>query len=100
MFIFTVGMTRLCKQPGGERWQRCTALHKEGRSPCFCSGILTFQDIKKIGTAHRDLLGKPLAAWECCLATEQLIRAPLSTGPCTTPLLGGFGRRSSSSSQV
>lgn len=26
MLIFTVGMTRLCKQPAGEGWQRCTAL--------------------------------------------------------------------------
>lgn len=58
MFIFTVGMTRLCKQPGGERWQRCTALHKEGCSPCFCSGILTFQDIKKNWDCTQRPVGK------------------------------------------
>lgn len=49
----------------------CSMLwHQEGCSPCLCSGILTSQDIKKIGTAHRHLSGKPLAAWKCCFATR------------------------------
>lgn len=49
----------------------CSMLwHQEGCSPCLCSAILTFQDIKKIEIAHRDLLGKPLAVWKCCFATR------------------------------
>lgn len=71
MFIFTVGMTRLSKQPAGEGCQRGTAL-------CFgirqssCSGTLTSQHIKKIGITQRDLLGKPLAAWKCCLGAKSV----------------------------
>lgn len=49
----------------------CSMLwQEESCSLCFCSGIPTSQHIKTFGTARRDLLGKPLAAWKCCLATR------------------------------
>lgn len=69
-------------------WQRCITPTRllvlcsgrgEGCSPCFCSGVLTSQDITKFGTARGDMSGKPLGAggpWKFCFATCKSILFP------------------------